>query len=82
VYAVRRTTIFTDEKVLREIESIARRGQRSLSATIRAALDEFVQRHRRSAGTPSFVALGRSGRSDVAERSEELLWTKRGRRHR
>lgn len=71
---MRRTTIFADDEVLRELKLIAKEENSNLSATIRKALEEYVGRHRSGRPLPSFVGIGRSGRKDVAERAEDLLW--------
>jgi hypothetical protein len=53
---------------------VAKKEGLTFSAATRKALEEFVGR-RLAAGTlPSFLGIGRSGRKDVAERAEELLW--------
>lgn len=72
---MKRTTIFADESLLKALQSIASKEQTTLSATIRKALEEFVGRRQGSGSLPSFLGIGRSGRKDVAERAEELLWT-------
>jgi len=48
----------------------------SIAETIRQALDRFVAQRQKPRKKLSFVGIGRSGRKDVSERSEELLWTK------
>jgi hypothetical protein len=72
---MKRTTVFADESLMKTLQEIARREHRSLSATIRMALEEFVERRHAPGSLPSFVGIGRSGRKDIAERAEELLWT-------
>ncbi len=56
------------------LKRIASKEKMSLSATIRRALEEFVARRQGKSPLPSFVGIGDSGRRDVAERAEELLW--------
>jgi hypothetical protein len=46
-----------------------------LSAVIRTALQEYAGKHLGTAHVPSFLGIGRSGRKDIAERAEELLWS-------
>jgi hypothetical protein len=70
---MKRTTIFADESLLEALQNLARRERRSLSAVVRAALEEYVGK-RQPAHLPSFLGIGRSGRKDIAERAEELLW--------
>jgi len=70
---MKRTTVFADEDVLRKLREIARRQNRSFAEVTRKALTEYVSRRRTKRSRLSLVGVGRSGRKDVAERSEELL---------
>jgi hypothetical protein len=72
---MKRTTIFADESLLAVVQGIAKKEHVSLSAAIRTALEEYVGRRQASRPLPSFLGIGRSGRKDVAEHAEELLWT-------
>lgn len=72
---MKRTTIFIDESLLASLRALAKKEQRSLSAAIRAALEEYISRRQPTRTLPSFLGLGRSGRKDIAERAEDLLWT-------
>jgi N-acetylmuramic acid 6-phosphate (MurNAc-6-P) etherase len=72
---MKRTTIFIDEALERDLQALARRQGAAVASLVREAIAEYVIRHQ-DAGSPrlSFVGAGASGRSDVAERHEELLW--------
>jgi predicted transcriptional regulator len=72
---MKRTTLFIDEQVERELQSLARRSGRPVAALVREAVEQYVV-GARSDRTPrlGFVAAGRSGRSDIAERHEDLLF--------
>ncbi|MCZ7624425.1 MAG: hypothetical protein C3F12_07645 [Candidatus Methylomirabilota bacterium] len=70
---MKRTTIFADEDVLRKLREIAQREHVTLSEIIRTALEGYVSRRRPRRSSLSLIAIGRSGRKDVAERAEELL---------
>ncbi len=72
---MKRTTIFAEESLLASLRALAEKEHRSLSTVIRAALEEYVGRRQPDRALPSFLGLGRSGRKDIAERAEELLWT-------
>lgn len=72
---MKRTTIFADESLLEALQDLARRENMTLSAAIRAALQEYVGKRQATGRVPSFMGIGRSGRKDIAERSEELLWS-------
>ena len=71
---MKRTTIFADEGLLDSLKRIASKEKVSLSAAIRRALEEYVARRQGKSPLPSFVGIGESGRRDVADRAEELLW--------
>ena len=73
---MKRTTIFADEELLNTLKHIADEEGISIAETIRQALDRFVAQRQRSRKQLSFVGIGRSGRKDISERCEELLWTK------
>jgi hypothetical protein len=77
---MKRTTILADESLLEGLRHIARKERMSLSATIRRALEEFVDRRQEEGTLPSFVGIGGSRRRDIAERVDELLWTSPHRR--
>ena len=64
-----------DERLERELQAIARRSGRPIAALVREAVARYVAAAR--AERPArlgFIAAGRSGRSDTAERHEELLF--------
>jgi len=70
---MKRTTVFADEDVLRKLREIAKRENSSVSEVTRKALIEYVSRRRARRSRLSLIGVDRSGRKDVAERSEELL---------
>ena len=75
IYHMKRTTIFIDEHLERELQALARREGRAVAALVREAVERYVVTARGSRPTPlRFLAAGRSGRQDIAERHEELLF--------
>jgi predicted transcriptional regulator len=70
---MKRTTVFLDEDLERDVKALAERQGRPAASLVREALAEYVHRHRPVGLGLSFVAAGRSGHSDVAERHEEIL---------
>jgi hypothetical protein len=70
---MKRTTIFADEDTLRQIREIAKRENSSLAEVTRKALVEYVSRRKIKRSRLSLIGIGRSGRKDVAQRSEDLL---------
>jgi predicted transcriptional regulator len=72
---MKRTTIFIDPQSERELQSLARRLRRPVASLVREAIERYVVAERRTATRAlGFVAAGRSGRGDVAERHEDLLF--------
>lgn len=72
---MKRTTIFIDEEIESELKALAGRRGRPVAAVVREALARHVAEEKaRYAPSLSFVAIGRSGHRDTAERHEEILW--------
>ena len=46
----------------------------SIAEVIRQALNRFIADRQRTKRLPSILGIGQSGRKDIAERFEELLW--------
>lgn len=67
--------MFLEPGVERDLQLIARREGRSTAAVVREALGAYIAA-RKSEPTrrPGFVAAGRSGATDTAERHESLLF--------
>ncbi|TNF77655.1 MAG: ribbon-helix-helix protein, CopG family [Acidobacteria bacterium] len=67
---MKRTTIFIDESLERDLQVLAERQGRSKAAVVRTALERFVRQEKQRAELDlGFVGIGRSGRSDIAERT-------------
>ena len=71
---MKRTTIFIDEALERDLRAIAERDIRPVSGLVREALGAYVARRKKEAPKLGFVAFGRSGHRDTSEMHEELLW--------
>ena len=71
---MKRTTIFIEEGVERDLKALAERENRSAASVVREAIGEYLARRPGARNRLGFVAAGRSGRADTAERHEELLW--------
>jgi predicted transcriptional regulator len=72
---MKRTTIFLDEAVERDLQALARQQARPVASLVREAVASYIaNRQPEAAARPGFIASGSSGRTDVAERHEELLW--------
>lgn len=73
---MKRTTFFADEQLMDELKEIAREEKRTLASVVREATAVYVREKRKRKKKLSFVGVGSSKRSDVAEKHEELLWKK------
>ena len=73
---MQRTTIFADEYLLREIKDLAKLERRSVADIIREALVQYLNARKPPDARLSFIGIGDSGRKDLAERHEDLLWPK------
>ena len=72
---MKRTTIFIEESVERDLRLLARKRSRPVAALVREALAGYVTEHRRnSKDLPAFVGADRSGHADTAERHEEIVF--------
>lgn len=72
---MKRTTIFVPEPLERDLQLHARRERKPVASVVREALAEYLASRRSASALPSFTGIGESGRQDIAERHEELLWT-------
>lgn len=67
-----KTTVYLEATDYRRVRDLASREHRPAAELIREAVSEYVRR-RDSRVQPSSIGAGRSGRSDLSERAEELL---------
>ena len=73
IYGVKRTTVYLDETVDRELARLARLEGRSKAKLIREVLDDYVREQQEVATVPDWVGMASSGSGDLAERDEEIL---------
>lgn len=73
---MKRTTIFTDEYLYKEIKDISNEEDRSIAEVIREAMEIYINQKRQKKKQLSFIGIGDSGRKDISENHEELLWKK------
>jgi hypothetical protein len=72
---MKRTTLFLEEGTERELHLLAQREKLPVAALVRDALGRYLDEAKRGKGLRlRFLAAGRSGHHDTAERAEELLW--------
>ena len=75
---MKRTTIFADDALIKEFKDLSKEENRSVAEMVREAMEQYVrQRHQKKKKKElSFIGIGASGRRDVSEKHEELLWRK------
>jgi ribbon-helix-helix CopG family protein len=70
---MKRTTIFMDEALEKDLQALARRRGTPVASVVREALAAYVAGAARAPAL-SFTGVGASGRRDIAVRHEDLLW--------
>ena len=73
---MKRTTIFVNDGLISDIKDISKEENRSVAEVIREAMVNYIKQKRQKKKALSFIAMGSSGRKDIAEGHEELLWEK------
>lgn len=71
---MKRTTIFADDYLMRELKEISKEENKSVAGVIREAMERYVRQKRRSKRKLSFIGISNSGMKDIAEKHEDLLW--------
>jgi len=74
IYAMKRTTVFLDDQILRELKRLAQRQGVSFASVVREAMTAYVAGPASAGSLPSIAGQFSSGTSDTSERVDELLW--------
>lgn len=69
---MKETTVYLPEEANWALDQLAHQTGRSQAELIREAIEHYLSLNNRS--LPHSVGMGASGRTDLAERDEELLW--------
>lgn len=69
--ATTKTTVYLTAADYRRLKAMARAEGRTTAELVREAVAQYVAR--RGTLRPASIGAGRSGRSDLSERAEELL---------
>jgi predicted transcriptional regulator len=69
---MKEATVYLPDETNAALEQLATQMGRSQTELIQAAIEDYLLRNRRS--RPRSVGMGTSGRADLSERDEELLW--------
>ena len=70
---MKRTTIFIDEEIYYDIKELAEEDQKAISEILREALVRYLK-ERKKKKKLSIIGIAESGRRDIAERHEDILW--------
>lgn len=71
---MKRTTIFLDEGIERDLKSLAYQRREPVSHLVREAIARYVESEVEAAPRlPSFVGIAESGFTDTSERVDELV---------
>lgn len=73
---MKRTTIFADDDLINGIKEISKEENRSVAEIIREAMQNYIKQKRHKKKKISFIGIGSSGKKDISELHEELLWGK------
>ena len=71
---MKRTTIFAEAEILQVLKRLASERESSMVEIVRQELEEFISRQQGKGKSPAFLGAGGSGRSDVSEKHEHLLF--------
>ena len=72
---MKRTTIFADDALIAQIKQASARENKSAAQFMREALQSHVEKRQPAANRFSFTGQYKSGRRDIAEKHEQLLWS-------
>jgi hypothetical protein len=71
---MKRTTIFIPEALEADLQRYARRAKKPAAWVVREAVATFLSNRAGPASLPASIGLGKSGRNDLSERFDELLF--------
>ncbi len=72
IYSMEKTTVYLHKADYRRLKALAKEADRPVAELIREAVAEYAARHG-PAARPSSIGVGRSGRGDLSECTEDLL---------
>jgi len=74
MYAMRRTSLFLDDQIIKRMQKLARSRGVSFATVVREALAQYAAVGEPPSGVPSIAGRFASGSSETSERVDELLW--------
>lgn len=72
---MKRTTIFAEERLLKQARKVAERRGMSFAHLVREALKQYIAPPQTAGRLPSIAGRFSSGHADTSERIDDLLWT-------
>jgi hypothetical protein len=70
----KRTTVFLDEQILRDLKRLAARRDVSFATVVREAMATYLATPSVPGSLPSVAGRFESGTTDTSSRTDELLW--------
>ena len=74
MYVMKRTTIFLDDRLLRQLKKLASGRGVSFATVVREAMAAYLAQPAPSGALPSVAGRFASGTHDTSERVDALLW--------
>lgn len=74
IYAMKRTSLFLDSTILRNLKRAAERRQVSVASLVREAISRYLAEPAAPARLPSVTGRFSSGKKNTSARTDELLW--------
>jgi predicted DNA-binding ribbon-helix-helix protein len=71
---MKRTSLFLDAPILRDLKRAADRRQVSVASLVREAISRYLAERTSAARLPSVTGRFSSGKRNTSGRTEELLW--------
>jgi metal-responsive CopG/Arc/MetJ family transcriptional regulator len=71
---MKRTSLFLDDRLLRDLRRAAARDGVSVASLVREAVERYLAAPAKQPRVPSITGRFSSGSTDTASRVDELLW--------
>ena len=71
---MKRTSLFLDNKILRDLKTAADRRKVSVASLVREAISRYLAEPTAAARLPSVTGRFSSGKKNTSARIDELLW--------
>lgn len=71
---MKRTSLFLDEKLLRNLRRVAEREGVSVASIVREAVSAYLRNPVKAGRVPAIAGRFSSGHGDTAARTDDFLW--------